>query len=231
MVDGFGFAVKIAAFAALSTMSALGQGTATKEYIRLGNRVIAIENAAPATNPNLVVTSPDSIIGSTDTEQFSAQFNGSPVDPSTVNWSVSNSSAGISSLGLLSWSGPIISPQSITVTATYGGATNTRTITVNPLLSPVAWSFASGGGRGTISVTTKGSWNLTSDSAWIQLQGVVSGTGNGTVDFQVPANGPASALPGNIIEMTTGFASAISEDPCSGCVPPRPSRTWVEQAP
>jgi hypothetical protein len=57
-------------------------------------------------------------------------------------------------------------------------------------INPTSQSFASGGGTGTVGVTTTNgcAWTAVSNAAWITVTGGAAGSGNGTVSFRAAAN-------------------------------------------
>jgi Viral BACON domain len=67
-------------------------------------------------------------------------------------------------------------------------------------LSPSSQSFDSAGGTGTVSVQASSncSWTATSNVTWISVTSGASGTGNGTVVFQVQANITGQARTGSL---------------------------------
>jgi hypothetical protein len=67
-------------------------------------------------------------------------------------------------------------------------------------ISPSSQSFDSAGGTGTVSVQASSScsWTATSNVTWISVTSGASGTGNGTVGFQVQANITGQARTGSL---------------------------------
>jgi len=67
-------------------------------------------------------------------------------------------------------------------------------------ISPTAESFAAGGGAGNVAVTVAAGcqWTAASNVPWITIISGSSGTGNGTVNFSVAANGNPFLLSGTI---------------------------------
>jgi Putative binding domain, N-terminal/Viral BACON domain len=80
----------------------------------------------------------------------------------------------------------VIAGQTFTLTQAAAVQTPTCTYSINP----TSQSFASGGGPGTIGVTTINgcAWTAVSNAAWITVTGGAAGTGNGTVSFRAAAN-------------------------------------------
>ncbi len=88
--------------------------------------------------------------------------------------------------------GGVIQPQvSHTVTVQNTGTCNGG---CTYAISPTSRSFSSAGGSGTISVSTQAgcSWTATESASWISITTGSSGSGSGTVSYQVdPNTGPA----------------------------------------
>jgi hypothetical protein len=63
-------------------------------------------------------------------------------------------------------------------------------VACNYALAPSSQSFGTGGGTGSVSMTTASgcSWTASSDSSWITITGGGSGSGNGTINFSVASN-------------------------------------------
>jgi subtilisin family serine protease len=57
-------------------------------------------------------------------------------------------------------------------------------------ISPTSASYTSGGGTGSVAITTSAgcAWTATSNAAWITITSGVSGSGNGTVNYSVGVN-------------------------------------------
>lgn len=72
--------------------------------------------------------------------------------------------------------------------------------TCNFSLSPASQSFLSGGGTGSITITTQAhcAWRASSNAAWLTITSVGAGIGNGSVTFAVAANPGADGRSGII---------------------------------
>jgi hypothetical protein len=89
-------------------------------------------------------------------------------------------------------------------------------------VSPGTQSFASGGGPGSVTLTTQAgcAWNATSSAAWLTIGGTGTGTGSGTIDYTVDANPAAStrsatiAVGGQVVTISQAAA------PCTYTVSP-----------
>jgi hypothetical protein len=91
--------------------------------------------------------------------------------------------------------GSVTTPTNVTISATAGGMTLQATLTVLPTecaysISPTSQSFPSGGGTGTVTVTTAGgcSWTATSNALWITVYSGRAGVGSGSVIYSVSPN-------------------------------------------
>lgn len=63
-------------------------------------------------------------------------------------------------------------------------------------LAPAALTVGAAGGTGSIAITAAAScaWNATSTAAWLTIVGANTGSGNGTIRFQVAANSGSSRV-------------------------------------
>ena len=82
-------------------------------------------------------------------------------------------------------------------------------------ISPTSKSFDKSGGSGTVNVTTQDgcTWDAISNKGWITITGGSSGTGSGTVNYSVSANGSTSQRTGTMTiagETFTVTQSSIS---------------------
>jgi uncharacterized protein (TIGR03437 family) len=87
-------------------------------------------------------------------------------------------------------------------------------------LAPSSATYTSGGGASSFAITTTCPWTVTTTAAWINLGGPISGTGNGTVFYNVTANTSATTRTGSIIVGSqtfpvtqTGVACAVTVTP------------------
>ena len=123
-----------------------GQNPPSKEYIRLGTRVIAIENPPLVT---LTINSPSrTTIGYGETAQFTATVTGTS---SPVSWAPAanfNPQSGPSVFYTAPPPGPLVS-QVVTITASVPTVSQTAQLTVNPIFLPTsAAGIPASGGSG-----------------------------------------------------------------------------------
>lgn len=164
----------------------------TKEYIRLGGRIIATEtpvgSLAISIQNGIPVQNGVPYVGSTDQVQFTATA--TPTNPGAVTWGPSGQ---ISSTGLFQWSGPIVSPQEVQITASIanGPTANPFSLTVRPAVAPTSVSLTSSNQSPLpIQVTKLGTWTAQSNVNWIQVDSPVGpASGNRTVAYTVGLNG------------------------------------------
>ena len=178
-----------------------GDDQPTREYIRLGGRVIAIENYG------ITVAAPTrSTIGSLETAALTATGS---TGGSTITWSAALRS-GTGSAGTFSpttgasttYTAPerTDSPVTIDITATAGSARATVALTVNPIVCymtgqvcPTSLQVGQGGGSGQLKITKAAGWTASVPDAdslgWIHITAVTPGTGgnDGTVSYTVDA--------------------------------------------
>ncbi|HEX8492135.1 MAG TPA: M12 family metallo-peptidase [Pyrinomonadaceae bacterium] len=107
----------------------------------------------------------------------------------TVSYTVAANTATTSRTGTLTIAGR-------TFTVTQAAAPPTCTFTI----SPASASFPSGGGTGSIAVTTPAgcAWTARSNVTWITVTAGASGSGNGTVGYSVAANTTTAARTGTL---------------------------------
>ncbi|MCD4748475.1 MAG: S8 family serine peptidase [Thermoanaerobaculales bacterium] len=84
-------------------------------------------------------------------------------------------------------------------------------------ISPTSRNFASGGGSGTINVSTQSgcSWTASESISWVSITSGSSGSGNGTVNFSVSSNTSASSRSGTI--QVAGKTFSITQDGATSC--------------
>jgi Viral BACON domain len=90
-------------------------------------------------------------------------------------------------------------PICVSVANTSSGSSSSPTCSFS--LSPSSQSFDSAGGTGTAAIqasSTSCSWTATSNDTWINITSAISGTGNGTVVFQVQPNMTGLARTGTL---------------------------------
>lgn len=92
-----------------------------------------------------------------------------------------------------------------------GGGSSTCTYSITPLSN----SVAAAGGNGTVAVTAGSGcpWTATTSANWITVTSATSGTGNGSVSYQVAANPSTSLRTGTIT--IAGQTQTITQAP--GC--------------
>ncbi len=141
----------------------------TKEYVRLGGRVIAV------VSPDITVTiqSPSrTVIGPSETAQFVATVAG--LTDQSVTWTVESGSGGIAG-GLYTALGTIsdgTEPQTVTVKATSDADSSksaTATLTVRPVLDHASRTFTAASASDSIFVTKSGQWTITGKPDWIDM--------------------------------------------------------------
>ena len=143
--------------------------TPSREYIRLGDRVIATENSGAGI---LVTASPSTVsLGAGQSQQFNATVTGSLNQ--SVTWSISPAVGTISATGLYTAPAVLTSNQVVTVTATsVADITRFGTATVTLRSDFLCWSGAS---IGTINPPThpasRTTFSLSQDSVtWADLR-------------------------------------------------------------
>jgi len=173
-------------------VAAVGQTTyPSKEYVRLGGRVIAIENT-----PTVQILPPTQVqLPNGTSEQMAALVNGLP--SSAVTWTSSPSSLGsISALGLFTAASS--GTGSVTIQASYlgGSATTTLTVaatavTITPAtvfsvpVSPTALQQP----VITVTLAPAASFNVTANVGWISVTACTSNCSSGSVlTLNVSAN-------------------------------------------
>ena len=84
-------------------------------------------------------------------------------------------------------------------------------------ISPTSVNYGASGSSGSFSVTTQAgcAWSATSNNSWIHVTGGASGTGNGTVNYSVDANGGSSSRTGMIT--AAGRTFTITQAPAPSC--------------
>jgi hypothetical protein len=184
------------------------QQVPSKEYIRIGGRVVAVENPSAT----VTVCPQNATVGLLDVLQFTASTQSSCAPTSPATWSEQNGSQGaatISSSGLLSPT----AAGTVTVQATIGGVTSTGPVTIVsvfsvPSISALDNGQLQAGGIEQFTVTKQGSWTLTSPGvSWFQFasansDGSFSGNGPTTVGYSIAANNGAN--PVNLALTLTG---------------------------
>ncbi len=108
-------------------------------------------------------------------------------------------------------------------TGTPSAYSNEVSYTLSPActysITPASQTVAASGGSGAVNVTAQGStcsWNVSGIPSWIAVGSGGSGTGNGTVNYTVAANGASSSrtvgltVAGRTFTVTQGAATAAS---------------------
>ena len=104
-----------------------------------------------------------------------------------------------------------LAPRSATVTAAGTAVTISQDMSggvcVPPLISPVGQAFTSAGGTGYVGVSTRAGcgWSAVSQVAWITVTSGASGSGDGTVNYQVLPNTLGTPRSGTIIVAGSTF--------------------------
>jgi len=139
----------------------VAQQQPSREYIRFGNQVVAIEN--PSSISSVTLTAPSFTIGALDLLQISETSTGC-TSSCTPTWMVSGSGASISSSGLLTPVPTITAIASVNVTATVGGVTSAPLpIVIEPVPLPAAATVASSGAQAQqFQVTSVTTWTAQS---------------------------------------------------------------------
>ncbi len=146
---------------------------------------------------NISVTTTGSWVGITDADWLTFNGTSSGSTNATVLFDVAFNPTHVIRTGNI-----IIDGQTSTVTQDPAPNTN---------ITPTSFSFGAGAALGqNITVTASVDWTAASDSVWITFNGSPSGSGNGTVVFNVAANGGTSPRSGNIT--IDGQVCAISQD-------------------
>ena len=124
----------------------------------------------------------------------------------TVNYSVS-ANTGIPRMGSITIAG-----QTFTVTQDAAPAPCTFSI------APMSQSFASGGGSGSVAVTTQAgcAWTATSNAPWITITSGSSGTDSGGVNYSVATNPSTSSRMGTLTAAGQTF-TVTQSGVSSGC--------------
>ncbi len=151
-----------------STVTSNQSVTVTASYGgKTGTKSVTIANVA-ATLSSISVSGPSSVNeGGTGTYTATATWSDSTTTPVTPTWSENSSYATISSGGVLTAS-TVTSNQSVTVTASYGGKTGTKNVTIANVTATLSGLAVSGpssvdeGGTGTYAATATWSNSTTS---------------------------------------------------------------------
>ncbi|MBI3281184.1 MAG: BACON domain-containing protein, partial [Acidobacteria bacterium] len=178
-------------------MIAFGQQI-SREYIRLGGRVIAIENYGSL---EVTLSAPASRVGPGEQLLFNASGGGAS---NGVNWSLDPPPPDGGQIttpgGLYTAPSSISAPRPVTVKATSvadGTSSGTFSLTLNPALLPADLQIGASGGAGNVKVTKQGIWTATSSTAgtgddWLRITSIQQDTAGGEVNFTVAVNSGGS---------------------------------------
>ena len=185
----------------------------SREYIRLGDRVIAIENPTVL----ITVTSAGGVtsVGAGDTLQFSATV--TPSNQGQISWASTEGS--ISAAGLYSPVVTTASQHTVGITASIPGvATSAQfALSVVPILTPLSANLPSNAtSNNTISLTKAGTWQASSNNSWLHITSAASGSGNSTVTYSVDQNLGTTQRVGTLTIASATFT--VSQDPSGGFV-------------
>jgi hypothetical protein len=89
-------------------------------------------------------------------------------------------------------------------------------------ISPTSQVFPAGGGNGTVTVTTSAgcNWTASSNAAWVTISGGATGTGSGTVGFNVAANTSALSRAATLTIAGKSFTVTESGPSCTFALTP-----------
>lgn len=112
-----------------------------------------------------------------------------------------------------SWTGAVpgsTSPTSVTMSGPRSQTANFTAAACSYSLSSASASFGSSGGTGSFNVTTTAgcNWSVTNVPAWVSVTSGANGTGSGTVNYTVTANGGAAR---NVSLAAGGQSHTISQ--------------------
>ena len=207
--------------------------------------VVPSATPAPAVLSSVAVSGPSSVNeGATGTYTATATWDNGTTAAVIPAWSENSSYATISAGGLLTASA-VTSNQAVTVTATYGGKTVTKGVTIVDVpaaLSSVAVSGPSSvneSATGTYTATatwdngTKSAvtptWNENSSYATISAGGLLTAsavTSNQTVTVTATYGGKTATMSVTIVDVLASPPSAPKNIGISGPVTLRPAETW-----
>jgi len=127
----------------------------------------------------------------------------------TVNYSVASNPGTTSRTGTMTIAGKTFS---VTQPATSCVFT----------ISPTSQMFPTGGGNGTVTVTTSAgcNWTASSSAAWVTISGGATGTGSGTVGFNVAANTSALSRAATLTIAGKSFTVTESGPSCTFSLTP-----------
>ncbi|MET0623611.1 MAG: FG-GAP-like repeat-containing protein, partial [Pyrinomonadaceae bacterium] len=98
-----------------------------------------------------------------------------------------------------------------------------RDFTCTSNISPTSQSFASGGGTGSVGVTsstTTCNWSSVSNASWITINSGATGSGNGSVSYTVAANSTSAARTGTLTIAGRIFTVSQAASSCTFSISP-----------
>ncbi len=210
---------------------AVNGGGPSRDYIRLGGRLIAIENPVPTVLPDVTTLSASSGTPSSTTVTISGAHFGSSKGSSLLRFN------GTAATTITSWSDNQVVAQvpdgagtgNVVVTTnnlTGKGQPFTVTTTVPTLtIQPIGVEMTYLGGSGTFAVSSNiNSWTAVSDMAWLTITGGSPGSTNGTVSYTV-ASFCDAARTGHITFPGTTTVFTVTQD-ASPALTLSPSEVW-----
>ena len=190
-------------------------GSATGFVLSLAAALPAATNPSPANGATGVATSPVLSWVETGATSFDVYFGTSSTPPYVVTTSETTYSPG-----------PLIAGQTyywfiVANNATSTMSSPTWSFTVQPGatcsygITPASATAASGGGSGSVSASAASGciWTAASNASWVTITSGNSGSGAGTVNYSVAANGGTSARSGTltIAGLTFTESQGVSE--------------------
>ncbi len=196
--------------------------------------VVPLVSPPPAVLSSIAVSGPSSVSeGGAGTYTATGTWDDGTTAAVTPTWSENSSYATISTGGLLTAS-TVTSNQTVTVTASYGGKTGTKSVTivnVAAVLSSIAVSGPSSvseGGAGTYTATgtwddgttaaVTPTWSENSSYATISTDGLLTAstvTSNQTVTVTASYGGKTATKSVTIVDVPTGLSSIAVSGPSS----------------
>jgi hypothetical protein len=197
------------------TSGASGSGTGPVEFTVAANTGVARTGTITAAGQTITVTQGLACSATIAPETIASAAAGSTQNvnittPAECSWTAASNAAWIVIASAASGSGNAtvqVDVQANTGPARSGTATIAgRTLTVTQdsgctiALTPASTPMPIEGGPGSVAVSTAGgcTWTATSNVPWIVVTGGATGSGDGTVQFTVEANGTGAARSGTI---------------------------------
>lgn len=151
-----------------------------REYIRLGGRVIAIENpSAPAPT---ITTEDSQVLGPGDTMTLTVANVNPPVSITPAIGKIDSTANPL----VWTYTAPveISTVQDVTVVVSVGSMSATTAVKIGPRFTPAAVGVSNAAGSGVATVFRRGPWKpLVSDASWLTPEAV-----EGSVRFNYQAN-------------------------------------------